>query len=65
MTAQIWLEFGGHCGIFIKPVPKGKLPTYTFMADLVCYERVSDLGSDMSSLIVCWREMTLKQVCQN
>jgi len=47
-------QFPGHCGVFIKPVPKGELPTYTFMVDLVCYEPVSDPSNDMSSLIVCW-----------
>ena len=45
---------GGHCGLFIKPVPEGELPAYTFMVDLVCYQSVSDPSNDISSLIVCW-----------
>jgi hypothetical protein len=47
-------QFPGINGLFIKPVPEGELPLYTFMVDLICYQRVSDTDKDMSSLTVCW-----------
>jgi hypothetical protein len=47
-------QFPGDHGILIKPAPEGKLPTYTFMAVLVCSRPVSDPAADCSSLVVCW-----------
>jgi len=47
-------NFPGINGLFIKPVPDGELPVYTFMVDLICYQPVSDTDEDMSSLTVCW-----------
>lgn len=54
LPGRVREQFPGISGVFIKPVPKGELPTYTFMVDLECYEPVSDPSNDMSSLIVCW-----------
>ena len=47
-------QFPGISGVFIKPVPEGELPVYTFMVDLVCYEPVLDSTEIMSMLTVCW-----------
>ena len=47
-------QFGEVSGLFIKPVPEGELPLYTFMVDLVCHQPVSDSNNVMSMLTVCW-----------
>jgi hypothetical protein len=47
-------QFPGSGGVLIKRVPEGKLPAFTFMVALICYQPVSDPGSDFSSLVVCW-----------
>jgi len=47
-------QFPGINGLFIKPVPEGELPVYTFMVNLICYQAVSGPDKDMSSLTVCW-----------
>ena len=54
LPEQVQAQFPGEHGVFIKPVPEGRLPAFTFMASLVCEQRVSDLNSDFSSLVVCW-----------
>ena len=47
-------QFPGNYGVVIKPVPEGRLPTYTFMAALTCDQPVSDPTADFSSLVICW-----------
>jgi len=49
-------QFPGGYGVFVKPVPAGELPVYTFMVALTCNETVSasDPDNDLSSLIICW-----------
>jgi len=41
-------QFPGNYGVVIKPVPEGRLPTYTFMAALTCDQPVSDPTADFS-----------------
>jgi len=51
---------GDYYGLFIKPLPDGDLPLYTFMVSLHCHETVGvDPESDFSSLIVCWLGNTI------
>jgi hypothetical protein len=52
--AREHFPWGETNSVFVKPVPEGELPVYTFMVDLVCYEPVSDPDNDMSMLTVCW-----------
>lgn len=54
LPERVRQHFPGISGLFIKPVPEGELPVYTFMVDLVCYEPVSDPTECMSMLTVCW-----------
>jgi len=55
----------GNCGVYVKPLPEGELPAYTFMVVLVCDQPVSDAGADFAGLVVCWLDddiQTLKQL---
>lgn len=54
LPERVRQHFPGISGLFIKPVPDGELPVYTFIVDLVCYEPVSDPTESMSMLTVCW-----------
>jgi hypothetical protein len=47
-------QFPGINGLFIRPVPEGELPIYTFMVDLISCRPVSVPDKDLSSLTVCW-----------
>ncbi|HKN16240.1 MAG TPA: hypothetical protein VJX47_04830 [Candidatus Sulfotelmatobacter sp.] len=47
-------QFPSSDSVFVKPVPEGNLPAYTFMVSLVCRQPVSDPAADFSSLVVCW-----------
>ena len=46
-------QFPGIGGVYVKPVPDGKLPVFVFMVSLVCYQPVSDPAADFSGLVVC------------
>ena len=52
--ARRHFPWGETNGVFVKPVPEGELPAYTFMIHLISYQPASNPNQDMSSLIVCW-----------
>jgi hypothetical protein len=55
LPARIRRQFPNSNGHFIKPIPEGDLPVYTFMASLESRETVGiDPENIGSRLVVCW-----------
>jgi len=61
-------QFPGNCGVFVKPLPEGELPAYTFMVALVCdhpvHDPTNDISSSQASSFAGWAT-TSKRVCLN
>jgi hypothetical protein len=47
-------QFPSSSSVFVKPLPEGELPAFTFMVSLICHQPVFDPAADCSSLVVCW-----------
>jgi len=54
LTERAFEHFPSSGSVFVKPLPEGELPAFTFMVSLICRQPVFDPHSDFSSLVVCW-----------
>ena len=55
LPARVQRQFPHSKGIFIKAVPDGNLPVYTFMVSLGSNETVgTDPENTCSRLVICW-----------